>query len=247
VFHGHGLVLCNSSDWFLSSLCGGFKEANAREITLKDDYADGLEGLFEFCYRGTYTDCTIDTVRGLETAMKRFLQDARVFVVGDKYTTDGLVTHALNRVRGAVRYGLFQRTSDNSEIRRLLKWVVETVYLRQHVLGFEQETSDTEEDNEDGGEECLNEVEDTEVDADALIANEFEAGDLEALRSNLTSTHPLDRLRRIVVQVLVEEIWENNHAELEPAHTALLAKQVPRFGMDLAVAILKADKALDRD
>jgi hypothetical protein len=133
------------------------------------------------------------------------------------------------------------------EIRRFLKCVVETVYLRQHVLGFEQEASDTEEDNEDGGEECLNEVEDTEEDVNALIANDFEAGDLEALRHNLPFTHPLDRLRRIVVQILVEEIWENNHAELEPAHTALLAKQVPKFGMDLAVAILKADEALDQE
>jgi hypothetical protein len=114
VFHGHNLVLCNSSDKFLSSLCGGFKEANAREIRLKDDHADGLKGLFEYCYSGTYTDCTAGTTWGLETAMKRFLQDSRVFVVGDKYMTDGLVTHALDRVRGAVWYGLFQRTSDDS-------------------------------------------------------------------------------------------------------------------------------------
>jgi hypothetical protein len=77
VFHGHGLVLCNSSDWFHSSLYGGFKEADKRKITLKDEYADGLEALFEYCYRGTYTDCTAGTARGLEAAMKRFLQDAR--------------------------------------------------------------------------------------------------------------------------------------------------------------------------
>jgi hypothetical protein len=81
VFHGPRLVLCNLSEWFRSSLCGGFKEADEREITLKDDYADGLEGLFEFCYRGTYT-CTTGAASGLAKAMKRFLRDARVFIVG---------------------------------------------------------------------------------------------------------------------------------------------------------------------
>jgi hypothetical protein len=146
-------------------------KADECEITLKHDYADGLEGLFEFCYRGTYT-CTTSTAPGLEKAMKQFLRDARVFVVGDKYMADGLVARALNGAKADVEYGLVARSPDNLETRRFLKWVVETVYLRQHILGSEQEASDTRVGDEEAG----GETEYSEEDPDAYTADDFDMG-----------------------------------------------------------------------
>jgi hypothetical protein len=224
-------VLCNASKWFRSSLCGGFREAHEREITLKNDYDEGLEGLFEFSYRGTYTACTADAAPGLETAIKSFLQDARVFVVGDKYMNDELVGRASDLIRGDVEYGLVAMSLDDSKTRRFLKWAVETVYLRQHVLGFEEEVSDSGVGNEDGGKEGS---ENTEKDPDVYTADDFDPKDLNHDQS---SRHPLDRLRHIIVNVLVEGIWAGDHDELERKHLTLLAKQIPQFSLDLAVAV----------
>jgi hypothetical protein len=55
-FDGHRLVLSNSSEWFQLSSNQGFIETDAPITTLKDDFPEALDALFEFYYLGKYTD-----------------------------------------------------------------------------------------------------------------------------------------------------------------------------------------------
>ena len=85
-FRGHRLVLCNSSKWFHSTLCGGFAEAGSNIINLKGDDPKGIEALLEFCYLGRYREPAGFGGKGiLQTMADTVLLHARAFVVGDKY------------------------------------------------------------------------------------------------------------------------------------------------------------------
>lgn len=86
-------MLSNTSEWFQRCSNSGFTEASSRVITLKSDFPEALEALFEFCYCDTYT-LTFAGKGDFEIAKNEFIQHARTLVVANKYMAEGLVEHA---------------------------------------------------------------------------------------------------------------------------------------------------------
>jgi hypothetical protein len=85
-FHGHRIVLCNTSEWFSLVLDSVSPTTLNPTITLSNDDKDALDALFEYCYLGTYTTYTQKQNEGtyLDAAKDIFMRNARAFVVANK-------------------------------------------------------------------------------------------------------------------------------------------------------------------
>ncbi|TLS24333.1 hypothetical protein PpBr36_08538 [Pyricularia pennisetigena] len=57
-FELHKVVLCSNSEFFTKAFCGYFAEPNDSQINLHEEDAETFERLVQFCYTGTYIDCT---------------------------------------------------------------------------------------------------------------------------------------------------------------------------------------------
>jgi hypothetical protein len=92
-FTGHRLILCSASEWFMNA-SKNFREANEREIIIKDDCVDGIGALFEFAYTNTYPETNVGCCR-YQLLQNRFEQHLRAFATADKYQADAIKEHAL--------------------------------------------------------------------------------------------------------------------------------------------------------
>ena len=93
--------------------------------------------------------------------------------------------------------------------------------------------SDVTDTDEDEDEDEAEQNEDTEEEDE----DDFDPYDLLAVTSKSALHHPLDRLRSIVTKAAVG-VWEQDTDDLGRRHLAVLVKDIPIFGTDLAAAAL---------
>lgn len=172
-FDGHRFVLANSSEWFMNaSSHSEFRESTSRVITLKEDHPDGLDGLFEFCYTGNYTQ-TKDFDSRLDGTKKVFMQHARVFVTADKYMAYDLVELAFGRLESRV----VSEARYNSQA--FFAFALEQLYLYDNLFGHDHQST-IEDVEEDAVEEDFDKREVGEEDAGEEDAIDPIAANLEA-------------------------------------------------------------------
>jgi hypothetical protein len=68
--------------------------------------------------------------------------------------------------------------------------------------------------------------------------DDFDPNELEALYNNKPVRHPLDRLQQIMATAAMNVWISDNEEELGRQHLAVLVKQIPQFGADLAVVAM---------
>lgn len=221
------------------------QEAHNRTLTLKEDFPEALEALFEFAYKGDYAE-RIDGETDTEVAKNKFIQHARVFLVADKYSARELSEYAFERLRGLVR----RETKRNNQL--FFKFAAEQVYLHDNPFGYDQQHA-----NENAlyrAELAKSEGEKMESDEDEslkplhsekkdMVTDDFNSIEIYKLYENDAGLHPLDRLKAIIVKTAVK-LATSKHLDYEftSNHLALLAKSIPDFASDFAVASLKSGK-----
>lgn len=227
-FNGHRLVLSNSSQWLQTSSNSTFLEADARTITLKDDFLAALEALFQFCYLGMYTTPDKDD-ESLDAAKSQYLHHARVIVMADNYMAQKLVKVVCKDVGNIIDEVVFE--SEYASV--FFKFAVETVYMHAEALGLEQTTdNDEQEVHRSSNTEANGGFEDMEVDTE-----DFADMDLDAVVKDAPSDQPLDRLKQAVLNTAVR-IWMDNSDDIDRRHLAVLVKHIPQFGTDLAATAI---------
>ncbi|KAK5134196.1 hypothetical protein LTR08_006856 [Meristemomyces frigidus] len=89
--HAHKLVLVLSSKFFRAALEGGFKEADARELSLLDDDPEAMAGLLRYFYGLKPHDAAKEP---------GIYFDLKLFAVAGKYDVPDLLAEAENEVQG---------------------------------------------------------------------------------------------------------------------------------------------------
>ncbi|KAK4900855.1 hypothetical protein LTR27_002038 [Elasticomyces elasticus] len=79
----HKLILCSQSAFFAKACEGGFQEASANVITLKEDNSDAVGAMMRYLYTADY-----DAEEGI--SMPPMILDVNVHVVADKYDLSAL-------------------------------------------------------------------------------------------------------------------------------------------------------------
>jgi hypothetical protein len=210
--------------------------------------------LFEYCYLGKYASQQSVPNKNLEIVKNIFMWDAKALVVANKYIVDKMADLAAERIEEQIDREL---SVPDHDACLFFKFVVETVYLWEHLFGYDQDAVDegvrmkkvmkTKEKDEAAGQddENMSDVDNShpipDGHADGIaIAHpdvDFDPRDLNAITSTQDPRHTLDRLRSIVAKAAVN-VWKYHSDTLGRRHFAVLVKEVPVFGTDLAAAAL---------
>jgi len=252
-YEAHRFILCNASQWFMNaSRNPRFIEANDRVITLKEDHPDALDALFEFAYKGKYQ-------HGGRSTAQSFLLHARVFIAADKYMADNLEAWALKKFRDLCQYEL------DSRHMSFFKFAVQQLWGDSNPFGLDQFRSDensqrrTEQekgneephDQEDRNMEFENdemnsnkgfdqsdpgwEIDDAEVDEAGYTSDEVR--DIDEIADVPESSNPLDQLRAMVIDYILQLLGRGDEAD-DPLYFQILCRDIPEFGEDFMAAML---------
>jgi hypothetical protein len=262
-FIAHRLILCSASEWFMKA-SQNFKEAHGQEIRLEGDDPEGLEALFEFAYKNTYTEIA-DAPDKLALLQKQFQQHLHIFATADKYQAQALADHAYCRIRDLVElYTQTRKTISNEEAMNapvFFKWMVQQVYeqCERYFPALRNESEMTRKVAEDAllpAHTSLSPTHSSEVPqynsttsgyapAGVMFHYSIPALGLTSITPSPHATeedgpvHPIDRLQQLLVQGAIKS-WSNVKPDLYRTNIAPIAKAIPDFGTDLAVAALKS-------
>ncbi|KAH3962754.1 hypothetical protein HBH51_173210 [Parastagonospora nodorum] len=246
-FDAHRFVLCNASQWFMNASSNPlFNEAHDRTITLQEDYPEALDALFEFAYKGKYQ-------RGIRSTVQSFLLHARVFIAADKYMADDLEAWALKKFEDLCKYECESRHMS------FFKFAVQQLWEHDNLFGFNQQHSDEnaryrKEQEEKGHEDYEDiteseyendevydqsdpgwEIDDDEVDEAGYTSDEGKA--LDKIANEPESHDPLDRLRAVVVEYILQLLGRGEEDD-DPLYFKILCRDIPAFATDFMATML---------